>query len=142
MAYVALKPCCFAGIRFKIGDTVPDEVIHPGTAKNLVKMNVIATQGQEPVEVITIPAESKIQINVRVEEGNMPLEVTEDGLQAIFDVLCGNVSEAESVIERMTDSEALILLHISDSRKSIKEAAEARAKALDKAEGQESEGEE
>ena len=154
MAYVALKPCCFAGTRFKIGDIVPDEVIHPGAAKNLVKMNVIAAHGTDATPAERAPAhiESKTKIVVRVEEGDMPLELTNDGLQAIFDVLGGNVSEAETIIEQMTDGDALILLHISDSRKTIKEAAETRAKALNEAdgkkdlsddqEGEESEGEE
>ena len=37
----------------------------------------------------------------------------------------------------MTDGEALILLHLADSRKSIKAAAETRAKALSKEEPEE-----
>lgn len=154
MAYVALKPCCFAGIRFKIGETVPDELLHPGAAKNLVKMNVIAAQDHEatPAATTATPADSKIEVIVHAEEGDMPLELTKDGLQSIFDILSGTVSEAETIIEQMTDGDALILLHVSDSRKTIKEAAETRAKALNEAdeekdlsddqEGEESEGEE
>lgn len=42
MAYTALKPCRFAGQSFRIGESVPVEVIQPGAAKSLVKMGVIA----------------------------------------------------------------------------------------------------
>ena len=34
MAYVALKPCKFAGQIFKIGERVPEEAILPGAASN------------------------------------------------------------------------------------------------------------
>ena len=33
MAYTALKPCGFAGQKFKIGETIPEELILPGAAK-------------------------------------------------------------------------------------------------------------
>ena len=39
----------------------------------------------------------------------------------------------------MTDDDALILLHLADSRMSIKKAAEARAKALNTEETEEGE---
>ena len=143
MAYVALKPCCFAGNKFKIGDTIPEEMIHPGAAQNLVKMTVIAAQEHgETSARDTTPAENKIELVVRAKEGDMPLKITESGLQSVFDVMCGNVSEAETIIDQMTDSDALMLLHVSDSRKTVKEAAETRAKKLTAAEGVESEGEE
>ena len=46
------------------------------------------------------------------------------------------------MVEKMTDGDALILLHLADSRKTIKTAAEDRAKALSaKQEEPESEGE-
>ena len=135
MGYVALKPCSFAGQSFKINDAVPDSVIHPGAAKNLVKMQIIAPVGD--VDILSQPSNfappqnnSSIRLTLRVEEGDLPLDVTTDGIQNVFDVLTTNVDDAESIIEGMTDGDALILLHVSDSRKTIKAAAEARAKAI------------
>ena len=43
MTYVAQKPCRLAGQAFLIGDVIPDEVIHPGAAKNLLRMGIIST---------------------------------------------------------------------------------------------------
>ena len=62
-----------------------------------------------------------------------PLDVTLEGLQAIFDALTGNVKKAEEVIQTVTNEDALILLHATDNRKSVKELAEERAKALQEA---------
>lgn len=136
MAYVALKPCCFAGHRFRIGEIVPDEFVHPGNANNAVKMGLIAEQSGEAgtpaktTEGQVNPPAATMTVNIHAEEGDLPLELTQEGLQAVVDVLTSNVDDAEPVIEAMTDGDALILLHLTDNRKSIKAAAEARAKAL------------
>lgn len=141
MAFVALKPCCFAGQRFKIGETVPDELVHPGAANNLVKMQVIAEQGETNPQQTPARA-STIAISIRMKDGDMPLELTIEGLQSVFDVLAGETAGAEEIIEKMTDGDALILLHASDKRKAVKAAAEARAAAINAdQEGAESEGE-
>ena len=136
MAYVALKPCCFAGHRFRIGEIVPDEFVHPGNANNAVKMGLIAEQSGEAgtpaktTEDQANPPAATMTVNIHAEEGDMPLDLTQEGLQAVVDVLTSNVDDAEPVIEAMTDGDALILLHLTDTRKSVKAAAEARAKAL------------
>lgn len=145
MAYVAIKPCRFAGQSFRIGESVPAELIQPGAAKNLVKMGIIA---EEYGELAVASQDNNIEaknaettIVIHAEEGDMPLNPTQEGLQAIFDVLTDNVSAAEQTINGMTDEDALILLHIADSRKSVKELAETRAKELNAPqEGEESEG--
>ena len=72
----------------------------------------------------------------------MRLDLTPEGLQAVFDVLTKKVGEAEATINGMTDPDALILLNLADSRKTVKELTETRGKALSEAlEGAESEGE-
>ena len=136
MAYVALKPCCFAGHRFRIGEPIPGEFVHPGNANNAVKMGLIAEQAGEagttahtPEAKVNPPA-AAMTVNIHAEEGELPLELTQEGLQAVVDVLTSNVDDAEPIIAAMTDGDALILLHLTDNRKSIKAAAEARAKAL------------
>ena len=131
MAYVALQPCRFAGQDFRIGDQIPGDLIHPGAAKNLVKMKKIADTGADDgsAKTVVIPAPA-FSIAIKVEEGEMRLEPTEEGVQAVFSVLTSKAAEAEGIISKMTDADALILLHMSDGRKAIKAAAEERAKAL------------
>ena len=136
MAYVALKPCCFAGHRFRIGETIPDEVVHPGNADNAVKMGLIAKQhdttqtAELPAATATTPVET-MTINIHAEEGDLPLNLTAEGLQAVVDVLTSTVDSAEAIVAAMVDADALILLHCTDNRKSVKAAAESRAKALE-----------
>ena len=132
MAYIAQKPCHLAGQAFFIGDIVPDEVIHPGNAKNLLKMGIIALQGGDPVEAATgtIETPERIIVVLHGEEGDLPLGLTPEDLQAVFDVLTTNVSEAETIINGITDQDALIALHAADSRKSVRELAKARATEL------------
>ena len=139
MTYIALKPCRFAGQDFRIGDTIQGELIHPGQAENLVKMKKIAVANgkAESANTIVVPAPA-FSIAVNVEEGEMRLEPTEEGIQDIFSVLTSKATEAEEIVKSMTDADALILLHMADGRKTIKAAAEERAKALspEKSEGE------
>lgn len=127
MRLIARQPCSFGGMKFYIGDEVPAELVLDAKAQE--KKGVLAIGEETKLEVICQPAPA-ITVNVHAEEGDMPLELTEEGLQAIFDVLNGTADEAADIIEDMTDGDALILLHVTDKRKSVKEAAEARAKAL------------
>lgn len=146
MAYTAIKPCRFAGQSFKVGESVPAEVIQPGAAQNLVKMGIIAAEGTKAQTAApqqgTIEAPSTVTVTIHTEEGDLPLDVTLTGVQAVFDVLTSNVSDAEPIVGEMTDPDALILLHVSDKRKSVQEAAESRANALSaEQEDEENEGE-
>ena len=135
MTYIALNPCKFAGQAFKIGDSIPGGCILPGAAKNLVKMEIIAPAGA--VEASMPVSNGPIAVTARAEGGNMELQLTDIGLQQIFDALTTNVDGAKEIIETMTDGDALILLHMCDSRKGVKEAAEERAKALEEPETEE-----
>lgn len=131
MVYTALKPCSFAGQSFKIGELVPDEVIQPGAGKNLVKMGVLAAgeaveaQTGEPFEPVDV-----VKVAIKHDGETIVLDVTADGIQDVFSVLTSKVAEVDHIIDNMDDPEALILLHASDSRKAVKEAAETRAKKL------------
>lgn len=129
--YVALKPCRFAGKDFLIGDHIPAELLQPGAAPALIKMGKIADpHAEKAAPAIVAPVSTNLELTVPVEEGRLALNVTKEGLQSIFDILCTNVEGAEKIIDEMTDSDALILLHIVDGRKSIKTAAEERAQAI------------
>lgn len=131
MAYVALKPCGFAGQRFKIGDNIPAELVLPGAAKNLVEMGIIVdTDAAATPAKETIVKTEALTIALHTDDGDLPLEPSQEGIQQVFDALTGNVGHAETIIKAMTDGDALILLNAADSRKSIKEATEARAKEL------------
>ena len=130
MTYVAQKPCRLAGQAFLIGDVIPDEVIHPGAAKNLLRMGIISTIGEETPPAVTKVEKDPISVYVHTEEGELDCHPTQESLQQVFDVLQGNVTTAETTINVMTDPDALILIDVCDSRKSVKAAVKERGLLL------------
>lgn len=138
MKLIAKRPCSFGGKKFFIGDEIPSEfVLDPKIQEKMGVLVRVDAQGH-PAPVQEEPKKT-IKIRIPVEEGDLDLDVTHDGLQDVFSVLAAKATDAETVIEQMTDGDALILLHLTDSRKTIKTAAEDRANAISG--NQESEGE-
>ena len=134
MKLIALKPCSFGGKKFYIGDEIPAEHILDPRAQE--KLRVLAIVPDEAGE--TPPAEHEethtevetMAVVVRAKEGDIPLSLTKESLQNVVDILTGKPADAEAIIATMTDGDALILVHATDSRRAVKEAAEERAKAL------------
>ena len=130
MTYVAQKPCRLAGQAFLIGDVIPDEVIHPGAAKNLLRMGIISTIGEESAPAVTKVEKDPITVYVHAEEGELDCHPTQESLQQVFDVLQGTVTIAENTIKEMTDPDALILIDVCENRKSVKAAVKERGLQL------------
>ena len=128
---VALKPCNFGGEKFFIGEEIPSKyVANPSAQAKLGTIAIVVVDTEINVtEPIVVPAPS-LSIIVKNDDKEMILEPTDKGIQDIFSVLIGKASDAETIINQMNDNDALILLHLADSRKTIKEAAELRAKEL------------
>ena len=127
MKLIARKACSFGGKKFYIGDEIPEALVLDPRAQE--KMEVLAIV---PDDAGTTPpaAVDTMTVVIRAKEGELPLNLTNEGIQNVVDVLTGKPTEAEATIAGMTDGDALILVHIADSRKAIKAAAEARAQAL------------
>lgn len=128
MKLIARKACSFGGKKFYIGDDVPVALVLDPTVQEkrgvlaIVNDDAGTTPPAEPVDTMTV--------FVHADEGDLPLNLTQEGLQSVVDVLTGTVEDAEPIIAALDDGDALILLHVTDTRKSVKNAAEARAKAL------------
>lgn len=133
MAYRAIKPCKFAGHKFLIGDEIPAEFIQPGAVKNLLKMGLIAMQADgesAPVAEAASATIAEFSITVATKQGKMTLHLTPESIQTVFDVLTGTAVDAESTIADISDGDALILIHLTDPRKTVKELAATRAKEI------------
>lgn len=130
MELIAKIPCSFGGKKFFIGDTIPEEmVLDPKAQEKRGVLVRVDAQGQPQSNPQPV-GDKNIPILVQVDEGELSLEITKDGMQAIFSVLTGKADVAEPVIGQMTDGDALMLLHMAESRKAVRAAVEARAKAL------------
>lgn len=137
MKLIAQKPCCFDKQYFP-GDEIPVEaVLDPKQQeKRGVLVCVNENGGAAASAPSSIPA-STIDINIPTDEGDLALAPSVEGIQSIFSVLTSNVEDAKKIIREMTDGDALILLHMSDSRKGVKDAAEEQAKSLPTEESEE-----
>lgn len=124
MKLIAQRPCSFGGKKFFKGEEIPAEYVMSPKMQEKMGVLVIVNGDQSPA-----PA-GAMEVVIHAEEGDLSLNLTKEGLQAFVDVITSKPAEAKPIIEQMTDGDALILLHIADSRKDIKAAAETRAKAL------------
>ena len=139
MKLIAKRPCSFGGKRFFVGDEIPCEyVADPAMQEKMgVLMQIDTPEGAAPEE--TAPADEQrnaVVITIPTESGGRVLALTVEGIQAVVDVMTRNATDAEPIIEQMHDGETLALLYALDSRKSIKAAAEIRAKSINGTEGQ------
>ena len=134
MKLIAKKPCSFGGTKFYGGDEIPAEfVLNPQAQEKLGVLAIVADDAapaSDPTPDVVHNEVDTITVVIRAKEGDLPLNLTKEGLQAVVDVLTVKPAEAVAIIEKMEDGDALILVHIMDARKSVKEAAEERAKAL------------
>ena len=131
MKLIAKKPCGFGGKKFYIGDEIPAEyVLNPKAQEKLGNLVIVNDEAVAPAPADPVPPVEAMEVIIHAEEGDLSLNLTKDGLQAVVDVITSKAADAKPIIDQMTDGDALILLHIADNRKEIKTAAENRAKAL------------
>lgn len=146
MKLIAKKPCSFGGEKFYIGDEIPVELVKdPKKQEQYGVLVIVEGDALTPAPTVApvVVTDPVLTICVRVGEETMELEPTDDGLQEIFGVLISEPSAAIDTINKMTDNDALILIHLSDRRTTVKNAAKKRAEKLQELaeEPQESEGE-
>lgn len=144
MKLIAQKPCSFGGKRFYIGDEIPEAlVLDPKKQESRGILAIVHDDAGAPVPVeppVENPTEAveTMTVYIHAEERDLPLDLTREGLQSVVDILTSKVEDAEPLVKQMTDGDALILLDIADSRRTIKAAAKERAQTLN---SEESEGE-
>lgn len=128
MKLIAKKPCSFGGKQFFIGDEIPAEIVLDPKVQEKRGVLVCAdTQGQPQSGE---PKAENVHISISTDKGPIDLEVTTEELNEVFAALTSTQEPAVEIIASMTSGDALMLLDMADSRKSIKAAAAARAKAL------------
>lgn len=144
MKLIAKKPCSFGGEKFYIGDEIPVELVtEPKTQEKYGNLVILEGDAVTPAPTVSpiVVSDPVLTICVRIGDEEMQLEPTDDGLQDIFTVLIGEPAAAIAAINKMTDNDALILVHLADRRATVKKAAKERAEQLQKMAGdQETEG--
>lgn len=127
MKLIAKKPCSFGGKKFYIGDEIPVEsVLNPQAQEKMGVLAIVADNA-----TVAAPAEPTLPVVIHAEEGDLTLNLTADGLQAVADALRSNADDAVIIVNQMVEADALGVLYYLDGRATVKKAAEARAKAID-----------
>lgn len=136
MKLIAKKPCSFGGKRFYIGDEIPAEfVLNPQEQEKMGRISIMADGGVIPgtVDFGADNHDTVIPLVVHSKEGDLPISLTAESLQAVVDLMTSTAEDAAAAIKEMADRDALALLYFADSRKTVQQAAEARARAVDEA---------
>ena len=158
MRLIAKKPCSFGGRKFFIGEQIPENLVADPASQEKLGVLVIAkdeskeesatgtfTQNEVDrmiAEAITEFKEGESELSKGVvmisvkgdSEGENELitsvPVTQEEIQQVFSVMQSNADEGMKIISGVKSESVLILLHATDSRKTIKEAAKKQADNL------------
>ena len=122
--YIAQRPCTFAGVPYRIGETIPESAILPEAVDNLISYGVIAKSNTPNPQ-----AEEITTISIPLYGDGDSLEVVdlspEEVVQAMG-ILQQTVADAEKQIADIHSKNLLKIIQCLDPRKGIKDAASKR----------------
>lgn len=141
MSYVCRKGLTISGVQYKPGELISDGVILPNRVRSLMAVGVISEVGENadmPVvddsqPVASPPELSTILVPVKGENGDITLKMTPEEVQEVFAILQMNASEGITEVGKIESDNVLILIHATDSRKTVQNAAKERADVLSSA---------
>ena len=123
MSYICRKALSLGGVTYQPGDAIPDGAVLPSRVRSLTSCGYIVEQTDEPAAGAAAPAGENSGSVLYV-----PIPV--DGAAFIFALQQSTADEAAAMLQDVEDENVLILIHATDSRKSVRAAAKARAAAL------------
>ena len=134
MKLVANKPCSLNGKKYFIGEEVPvEEVVDYASLVKMGLLSVIhdAVPTNDLEECVAMVGEVSFSIPIVKGDETIDLDVTEPQIQDAVKTIQMNADTAIAHIRGgVEDNTTLIMINALDSRKTVKEAAESKAKAL------------
>lgn len=134
MKLVANKPCSLNGKKYFIGEEVPvEEVVDYASLVKMGLLSVIqdAVPADNLEECVAMVGEVSFSIPIVKGDETIDLDVTEPQIQDAVKTMQMNADAAIAHIRGdVEDNTTLIVINALDSRKTVKEAAELKAKAL------------
>lgn len=118
MKYTCLKAATFNGTKFHPGDVVEAEMIHPGRAKAMQDMGIIAEAREPEKGTICLP--------ITAEGGTVEIDASVEAVIQAVCILQQRAEEAVETIATVEDQNTLVLVNACDSRKTVKNAAKER----------------
>ena len=148
MSYICRKTLTISGVLYNPGDIIEDGVILPDRIRSLKTIGMISEMGDysdipatKPLVVSVSEYTNTIDISVKVEKGNIELPMTAEEIKKVFSVLQMNNTDSVNSIKEIESENVLILIHATDGRKSVQNAAKERAGIINSIEGDKTSGE-
>ncbi len=131
MTLIAKRPCSFGGRSFFIDDTVPSGMVtDPALQEKLGVISIVEKGGTDTEDMdFTLP------ITVHVDKNrDIDISLSGDEIRQVFSILQMTAEDSIRAVADIRSEDVLILIHASDSRKTIKNAAKEQADKLFSAE--------
>lgn len=136
--FVCKKPITLSGRNFSYGEVIPEGYVLPGRALALIRSNYIAEIEGGPTEEKGVPitpiqgenGDTLITIPIEANEGILEATMSSQSVITFFTINQKNAEDAKNAIGNLDDSNALLLLSVFDTRKTVKDAATERAKKI------------
>lgn len=133
MSYICRKALSLGGVTYQPGDAIPDGAVLPSRVRSLTSCGYIVEQTDEPAAGAAAPAGensgSVLYVPIKGDD-DLAVPIPVDGAAFIFALQQSTADEAAAMVQDVEDGNVLILIHATDSRKSVRAAAKARAAAL------------
>ena len=124
MSYICRKALSLGGVTYQPGYAITDGAVLPSRVRSQTDepaAEAPAPTGETSGGVLYVPIKGDDDLTV-------PIPV--DGAAFIFALQQSTADEAAAMLQDVEDENVLILIHATDSRKSVRAAAKARAAAL------------
>lgn len=134
MAYIAQKPCSFAGQKFRVGEIIPESVLQPGAIKGLKQAGKIAETGAGNLQPVPASFEKEVTIPLVAKDSEVKMTVP----QLIEAVTIAQMEHDDrlSMIGLVNREEQLMVIDAICKDEEVFEAAAKRAAELNPAEGE------
>ena len=110
MDYIALRPCTFAGQRYRIGETVPGSAVMDG--KRQIALGTLAARREADTDAP----------DIAIAIGGAQIGFSADELQAVFDILQATAGDAAAAIQEENRENVRQVIAACDSRRAVKTA--------------------
>lgn len=133
MSYICRKALFLGGVTYQPGEAIPDGAVLPSRVRSLTSCGYIMEQTDEPAaEAAASTGETSggvLYVPIKGDD-ELTVPIPVDGAAFVFALQQSTADEAAAMLQDVEDENVLILIHATDSRKSVRAAAKARAAAL------------
>lgn len=129
--YITLKDLTLSGVRYLVGESIPEEAVVPTRAAALIRNGYIAIHDDKNSDDNADTDNTK-GIPVHLKKSGEDIFLHPDEAEAVFIILQENAENAATIIVEQDSRNVLEVIRELDSRKGVRAAAEASLKELDK----------